>query len=162
MSIGARLLCRLDERHEKGETLMETTLSQPLAIATAPSKKRRFGGIALTALPGLFLAFDACIKFTKIPGVLEQFVRLGFAESLAPTIGIIELAVLVLYVVPRTAVFGAVLLTGFLGGAIVTHLRIGDPLFSHTLFPIYIGTLAWLGLALRDDRVRALAPWAKR
>jgi hypothetical protein len=83
---------------------------------------------------------------------------LGYPESLALGLGIIEIACTVIYVVPRTTVLGAILLTGFLGGAVATHVRVGDPLFSHSLFPIYVGVLVWLGLYLRDDQLRALIP----
>jgi DoxX-like family len=76
-------------------------------------------------------------------------------DSLALGIGLLELACIVVYVIPRTSVLGAVLLTGFLGGAISVHLRIGDPFLSHTFFPIYVGALLWTGLFLRNDRLRA-------
>ena len=88
--------------------------------------------------------------------VTETFVQLGWPVSLAKGIGILELTCLVVYIVPPTAVLGALLLTGYLGGAVATHVRIGNPLFSHTLFPVYIGLLLWGALFLRDARVRAL------
>jgi DoxX-like family len=76
--------------------------------------------------------------------------------SVAPGIGTLELACIAVYLVPRTSVLGAILLTGFLGGATATHVRVGDPLFSHVLFPSYVGALIWVGLLLRDPRLRAL------
>lgn len=137
---------------------METTLSNP-ALFAATSKTRSRIGWALSALPVLFLTFDSVIKLMAIQPVVESFQQLGYPVSLAPTIGLIELACLVLYVVPRTAALGAVLLTGYLGGAIATHVRLLNPLFSHTLFPIYVAALVWGGLYLRDARVRALSPF---
>lgn len=113
-------------------------------------------GWILTALPVLFLIFDGAIKFTTIPPVVEAFERLGYPAHLAMVIGGLELACLVVYLVPRTSIIGAILMTGFLGGAVAIHVRVGDPLFSHTLFPVFIGALLWIGLALRDARVQAL------
>lgn len=120
------------------------------------AKWRLRAGVGLSALPVLFLLFDAVIKLLAIQPVVESFTQLGYPVSLASGVGLLELACLMLYVVPRTAVLGAIVLTGFLGGAISTHLRIGDPLFSHVLFPVYVGLLIWGGLFLRDDALRAL------
>ena len=113
-------------------------------------------GLGISALPVLFLLFDSAIKLVKIPPVVESFAQLGYPESLARGIGALELGCLALHMIPRTAALGAVLLTGFLGGAISTHVRIGDPLFSHVLFPAYVAGLLWAGLFLRDPRLRAL------
>jgi hypothetical protein len=96
-----------------------------------------------------------------IPPVVESFNQLGYPVDLAVTLGIIELICLITYVIPRTSVLGAILLTGYLGGAVAIQLRIGAPLFSTALFPIYIGILVWEGLYLRDDRLRALVPGRK-
>jgi hypothetical protein len=87
--------------------------------------------------------------------------RLGWSLSLAPVLGIVLLVCVALYVIPITSVLGSILLTGYLGGAIATHLRVGDPLFSHILFPTYVGALLWGGLYLREDRLRALIPLRK-
>lgn len=103
----------------------------------------------------LFLLFDSAIKLLVIPPVVESFTRLGLPVHLARGIGALELACVVLYLVPRTAIPGAVLLTGFLGGAVLAHVRVGDPLFSHVLFPVYIGALVWGGLLLRFTRAGA-------
>ena len=89
---------------------------------------------------------------------MESFQQLGYPMHLAPIIGIIELVCLAVYVIPRTSVLGAILFTGYLGGAIATHVRVGNPLFTHVLFPIYVAALLWGGLFLRDDRLRALIP----
>jgi len=126
------------------------------ASATIPSKSRRWAGALLSALPALFLVFDGAMKLVKIQPVVEAMDKMGFPDAAARPIGLILIACVVLYAVPRTAVIGAVLLTGYLGGAIATHVRIADPLFSHTLFPVYFGILLWGGLYLRDARVRAL------
>ena len=115
-------------------------------------------GRVLTALPVLFLAFDVTIKLMKIQPVVDSFTQLGIPVELARVVGTVELICLALYCIPRTAVLGAMLLTGYLGGAVLTHLRIGSPLLSHTLFPIYIGIMLWGALWLRDQRVRMLIP----
>jgi len=120
----------------------------------APS--RVWAGRVLSALAVAFLAFDAVIKFFVIPPVVQSFAQLGWPVHLAVTIGVLELACLAVYLVPRTALVGAVLLTGYLGGAIATHVRVGNPLVSHVLFPTYVAALVWGGLYLRDSRVRAL------
>ena len=120
--------------------------------------KNPWPGRVLTALPVLFLAFDVTIKLMKIQPVVDSFTQLGIPVELARVVGTVELVCLVLYCFPRTAVFGATLLTGYLGGAVLTHLRIGSPLLSHTLFPTYIGLMLWGALWLREPRLRALIP----
>ena len=113
-------------------------------------------GYAMTAVAVSFLIFDSAIQLVKIEPVVEAFERLGYSPTMAREIGWLEVACLVLYLVPRTAPLGALLLTGFLGGAVATHVRVGDPLFSHVLFPLYLAVLLWGGLFLRDERPRAL------
>ena len=115
-------------------------------------------GRVLTGLAIAFLLFDGAIKFTHHPAVAEATAQLGWPIEVMPAIGIVLLTCLALYVFPPTAVLGAILLTGYLGGAVATHVRVGNPLFSHVLFPIYVGTFIWGGLHLRDPRVRALIP----
>jgi hypothetical protein len=114
--------------------------------------------VILSALPVLFLLVDGLGKLARIAPVLESFAALGYPEHLARSIGLLELACLAVYLSPRTGALGAVLLTGYLGGAVATHVRIGNPAATHVLFPIYIGVLLWAGLALRDRRVRAWLP----
>jgi hypothetical protein len=97
----------------------------------------------------------------KIAPVVEAFEHLGYPVSLALGIGILELVCIVVYVIPRTSILGAILLTGYLGGAVATHVRIGSPLFSHVFFPIYLGALVWGGLLLREERLRALIPFRR-
>src|SRR5260370_32972975 len=104
------------------------------ATQTAPvSNKMVWVGRLISALPILFLLFDSVMKLMRIAPVLESMAKLGYPESLARGIGILELVCVVLYLIPRTSILGAILLTGYLGGAVATHVRIGDPLFSHVL-----------------------------
>ena len=115
-------------------------------------------GRIISALVVLFLLMDAGMKFIRPqpPQVAEAFQHIGWAPSMAGALGTVLLACVVLYAIPRTAPLGATLLTGYLGGAVASHWRVGDPLFTHVLFPIYFGVLAWLGLYLRDARVRGM------
>ena len=141
---------------------METTIdpTHPFELAAAGSaprslaisRRRRWSGVTVSSLGVAFLLFDGGIKLVKIQPVVDAFAQLGYPDQLARGIGLLELACLALYLIPRTACLGALLLTGFLGGAISTHLRIGDPWLSHTLFPFYVALLLWGGLALRDPR----------
>jgi hypothetical protein len=133
---------------------MEMTLD---TIHTARSSTgNRWAARIVTGIPVAFLAFDVVIKMIQPPAVAEASARLGLPPELAITIGLVLAACLALYLVPRTAPLGAVLLTGYLGGAVLVHVRVGDPMFSHILFPVYVGALLWAGLYLRDDRVRRL------
>jgi hypothetical protein len=127
-------------------------------IQTAPvSKKRLSAGRIISALPALFLIFDGIMKLVKPAPVVEATVRLGYRESVIVGMGIVLLACTVLYLIPRTAILGAILLTGYLGGAVATHVRVGEALFP-ALFPVVFGALLWGGLWLRDERLRALIP----
>jgi hypothetical protein len=129
------------------------------ATQMAPvSKKMIWVGRVLSAIPILFLLFDSVMKLMRIAPVLEAMAKLGYPGGLARAIGIVLLVCVVLYAIPRTSVLGAILLTGYLGGAVASHLRVGDPIFSHALFPTYVGILIWAGLYFRDERVRALVP----
>jgi len=123
------------------------------------SKACTWTGRVLSGLATLFLLFDAIMKFfmDKLPPeALEAGAALQWPIERMPTVGTILLICTILYAIPRTALVGAVLLTGYLGGAIASHVRVGNPLFTHTLFPIYIAALVWGGLYLRDRRVKAL------
>lgn len=123
------------------------------------SKAALWTGRVLSGIAVLFLTFDTVIKLVVTPQVTESMISLGYPAQLALTIGILELACLILYLIPTTSVLGAILFTGYLGGAIATHLRLGNPLFTHILFPTYIAALIWGGLYLRDSRVRVLLGW---
>src|SRR5882672_3347206 len=121
------------------------------------SKKALWAGRVISALPGLFLLMDGVMKLVKPAPVVEATVRLGYPESVILGLGIVLLACTILYLIPTTSVLGAILLTGYLGGAVATHVRVGEGLFPVS-FPVILGVLIWLGLYLRDDRLRALAP----
>jgi hypothetical protein len=114
----------------------------------------------LSALPALLLLSSGVNAMTKSQQVLDGTAHLGYAAQAVPIIGILAFVSTILYIIPRTAVLGAILLTGYLGGAIAIHVRAYDPLFTHTLFGAYLGIAAWAGLWLRDRRVRALIPFA--
>src|ERR1043166_2350110 len=137
-------------------TFDSTLVTTTSASTTSPSRARVIIGRVLSGLTITFLAWDAAMKIIEHPMVLKASEPLGLPLPIAQPVGLILAAVVALYAIPRTAVFGAVLLTGYLGGAILVHLRVGDPLFSHTLFPIYVALFAWGGLYLRDSRVGAL------
>ena len=122
------------------------------------AKNRSIVGYVLTALVAAFLAFDTVLKLLQLAPAMQGTTELGYPASSVLVIGVIELVCLVLYLIPRTSVLGALLLTGYLGGAIATHVRIGSPLATHTLFPIYVALMIWGGLYLRESRLRALLP----
>ena len=137
---------------------MSATLLRSAAAPAAtadPSTRARWTGRVLSGLAIVFLTVDVGFKFVATPEALEATVGLGWQPHQMPILGVIGAVCLLLYVVPRTAPFGALLWTGYLGGAIATHLRIGNPLATHVLFPIYVAALIWGGLYLRDARVRA-------
>ena len=115
-------------------------------------------GYALTGFAALFLAFDTGMKLLGIDQAVQATIALGYPASVVVTIGVIELVCLTLYLVPATSVSGAILLVGYLGGAVATHVRVGNPLASHVLFPMYIAAMLWGGLYLREPRLRALLP----
>jgi hypothetical protein len=113
-------------------------------------------GRVMSGLVVAFLLMDGAIKVLDLAIVAETLNQLGFPTTLARGLGVLTLLIAVLYGLPRTAFLGAVLLTGLLGGAMATHLRVGNPLFTHLLFGLYIGVLAWGGLWLRDPKLRAV------
>lgn len=129
-----------------------------VAHASTHTPTRPIAGYVLTTLVALFLSFDSVLKVLALAPAVQGTTALGYPAESVVWIGAIELVCLVLYLVPHTAVVGALLLTGYLGGAVASHVRIGSPLFSHVLFPIYVGALLWGGLCLREQRLRALLP----
>jgi hypothetical protein len=137
----------------------ETLMPRPFAVGqpASASKKSLWAGRVMSGIPVLFLLFDALMKVIRLPPVLEACARYGFDASTVFGIGVLLLACVFVYVVPRTAVLGAILLTGYLGGAVVTHVRAGEGPFR-VLFPVFVGLLVWGGLFLRDARLRALVP----
>jgi hypothetical protein len=127
-------------------------------IEAAPvSKATLWAGYVASALPVLVLLLSGVMKLVKPAAVVEGFTHLEWPESHALALGILEISCTVVYVIPRSAVLGAILLTGYLGGAVATHVRIGDQFFG----PIILGVLVWGGLYLRDHRLRALLPLRK-
>jgi DoxX-like protein len=121
------------------------------------SKKALWAGIIIGALPTLILLYSCVMKLAKSADVVTAFLRLGYPENVILGIGILELACTVVYIIPHVSVLGAILLTGYLGGAVATHVRIGDPL-SIVLGPVIFGAMLWGGLYLRDERLRAILP----
>jgi hypothetical protein len=131
--------------------------------ALAPSKGAIWTGRVLSTIISLLLGFDATMKLLQIAPVLKASAQLGYSAHAVFGIGVVLAVCVALYAIPRSAVFGALLLTGYLGGAIATHVRAGDPLLTHVLFPIYVAAVAWAGLVLRDGRLRAfLKSWITR
>jgi len=118
-------------------------------------------GRVLSGLAIVFLLFDGAIKLAPLDIVITTSQQLGIPTELARTLGVLTLACAILYAIPRTSVLGAILLTAYMGGAIYTHVRAGSPLFTHTLFGVYLAMLIWGGLYLRDERVRALIPFQR-
>ncbi|HEX8253325.1 MAG TPA: DoxX family protein [Thermoanaerobaculia bacterium] len=132
----------------------------PTLSTTGTSRKALLTGRVLSGLAVLFLLFDAIGKLLQPAAAVEGTTQLGWSADVLVPLGIIQFVCLFLYLLPRTSFLGAVLWTGYLGGAIATHVRVDNPLFSHVLFPVYVAALLWGGLWLRDRRVRALLPFA--
>jgi hypothetical protein len=128
------------------------------SISATTSKTQRRVGWGLSAITILFMLFDAAGKLALEPHVVEATTKIGYPVGAIRSIGVIALLCTVLYAIPRTAILGAVLLTGFCGGAVASKVRIEDPLFSSVLFGVYFGLIAWGGLYLRDDALRKLFP----
>ncbi|MGH9868589.1 MAG: DoxX family protein [Candidatus Polarisedimenticolia bacterium] len=134
---------------------------QIIAYAASVPKNRLLAGRIMSGLPALFLLLDGAMKLMKPEPVIRGTVELGYPESVIVPLGILLLACTVLYLIPRTAVLGAILLTGYLGGAVATHVRVGQWPFE-ILFPVAFGVLLWGGLVARDDRLGALIPLRNR
>jgi hypothetical protein len=130
----------------------ETPVHAPPRVT---SKWMTRAGLGLTGVVALFLFFDAAIKLSQLPIVLATTQEMGWPTSSVVPLGVILLVATILYISPRTAVLGAIFLTGYLGGAVATHARIGTPMFTHTLFGVYVGVLLWLGLVLRNSALRS-------
>ena len=122
---------------------------------TSASKNKLWAGRIISALPVLLLLISGVMKLMKPPSVLQGFAGYGYPESMLVVIGLLEIACTVIYAIPRTSILGAILLTGYLGGATATNVRVGNPAFIMT---VILGVLAWVGLFLRDDRLRTLIP----
>jgi hypothetical protein len=131
------------------------SIAQPIS----PSKKSLWTGRILSGLMGAFLLFDAGIHLLKPAPVVEAFAKLNLPIRFAVTLGIVELLCVALYAIPATSILGAILLTGYLGGAVAIQMTSGNPFFGEVLFPVYVGVILWGGLYLRDERLRALIPF---
>jgi len=142
------------------ERIMSAIAASAVAQAapSVPSKAALWTGRSLSTLVVLFLFFDSVMKFLRPAPVVQGFAQFGISMSLCIPIGLLLLLCTLLYVIPLTSVLGAILLTGYLGGAVFANLRIAMPLFSFLLAPVYVGVVLWLGLYLRDPRLRALVP----
>lgn len=137
---------------------MEATMSGNMAATRTVTNKRLIASYILSGIPVLFLLMDGMMKLFKPGFVVDATKELGYSESVIVPLGIVLTACTILYAIPKTAVLGAVLLTGYLGGAVATHVRIGGPAFS-VVFPIIVALLFWGGLYLRDERVAELLPF---
>jgi hypothetical protein len=140
-------------------SIAESTIAESAPVGRFPLWLGRiFSGLVI-----LFLLFDGAIKLVPWPVVTETLDRMGYgsSEALARSLGAITVACTVLYAIPPTSILGAILLTGYLGGAIASHVRIGSPLFSHVLFGFYVGLIMWGGLWLRDRNLRSLFPFRR-
>jgi hypothetical protein len=135
---------------------MTTLAATTQAPSQTTSRAALWTGRVLSGIAVLFLIFDASLKVFMVGPAVTGTVEIGYPVNVIRPLGIIQVICLALYLWPRSAVVGAVLWTGYLGGAIATHLRVGHPLFSHTLFPIYVAVLLWGGLWLRQKNLRAL------
>jgi len=135
----------------------QTTTVEPCSTG----KKALWTGRILSGFVTAFLIFDAVIHLLKPAPVVEAFAKLHLPLSLAVDLGVIELICIALYVIPQTAIFGAILLTGYLGGAVAIQLTSSNSLFGEILFPVYTAAVLWGGLYLRDEKLRALVPWRR-
>lgn len=132
-----------------------TTFNATLAAST-PSKAKLWTARIMGGIVILFMLMDSIFKFIVNEEVIKGTTELGFAEHHLPILGTLGLISIILYAIPRTAIPGAILLTGYWGGAIATHVRMDNPLFSHILFPVYLGILAWGALYLKNEKLRSL------
>ena len=126
--------------------------------SVSPSRAAKIGGYVISGLPVAFLAMDATMKLLVVQPAVEGTQKLGYDPAVIFPLGVTQLLCLIVYLFPRTSVLGAILWTGYLGGAVATHVRMGDPWLSHILFPVYLGVMLWLGLWLRSPTLRALVP----
>jgi hypothetical protein len=146
------MIATIDETPFPGRTKASSVLN-----SNAPRSRRAlWTGRILSGIAVAFLTMDAAMKVFALPPAVQGTADLGYPAGTVVGIGLLQVVCLAFYLIPRTAVLGAVLWTGYLGGAIATHVRVESPLFTHTLFPIYIAALLWVGLWLRDRRVSAL------
>ncbi len=137
---------------------MNQNVTSSVGYTGPVSKKMLWVGWIISVLPALMLLFSAGMKFAKPAAVVEGFNHLGYPERLGVPLGIVEIGSTILYLVPQTSILGAILLTGFLGGATSAHVRVGEPFFM----PIVLGVFVWAGIFLRNPRLRRLIPFRSR
>jgi hypothetical protein len=137
----------------------DTVITRAVAGRRAGSSRTIWAGRIIGGLATAFLIFDAVGKLLRVQPVIDGTQLLGYPTDVIFGLGVTLLTCVLLYIVPRTSVLGAVLLTGYLGGAIATHVRVGNPLFTHVLFPTYVAAMLWGSLFLRDRRLHILLPW---
>jgi hypothetical protein len=137
---------------------------QPTELEKVEPAWMRWTGVALSTVAILFLLFDSSGKLLKVAPVVAGTANLGYPDSIIRTLGVILLLCVTLYAIPRASILGALLLTGYLGGAVASHARIGSPLLTHVIFPVYVACFVWGGLVLRNAHLRHLlaAPWPTR
>ena len=142
---------------------MSTIADTTSAVRAPVGRAALWLGRLLSGFVILFMVFDGAIKLVPWPVVTETMDRMGYgsSETLARSLGIVTIVCTLLYSVPPTSILGAILLTGYLGGAMASHVRIGSPLFTHTLFGLYLGLMVWGGLWLRDRNLRELIPFRR-
>src|SRR5262245_61799081 len=145
------------------EQAMTIFADSPVGSNDTISKSARWTGRALSGVVILFLLLDGGMKLLPLPIVTETMDKMGYgaSDNLARSLGLITIVCTLLYAVPPTSILGAILLTGYLGGAIASHVRIDSPLFTHTLFGLYLGLMLWGGLWLRDETLRSLLPFRR-
>jgi len=146
------------ETQSEAQPSNATTRAEPRADGSRRSSKALWAGRIASGSAVAFLLFDAIIKLLGAPAAVEGTTQLGYPASVLFGLGLVEVVCLIIYLIPRTSILGAILWTGYLGGAVATHVRVGSPLVSHILFPIYVAALLWIGLWLRDRRLRELLP----
>lgn len=140
----------------------DTPFAGGIPATPAGSRRRLWIGRIMSGLAVAFLVFDSAGKLLEVQPVIDGTKQLGYPPEIVFGLGVTLLACVLTYLIPRTSVLGVVLLTGYLGGAVATHVRVGNPLFTHVLFPTYVAALLWGGLLLRDQRLAALLAWRNR
>ena len=141
------------------QTMAQDPSSSPRSsVRLSYSPAQRWAGRMLSSAAVLFLLFDSTGKLLQVQPVMDGAIRLGYPPDIVFGLGVTLLACVAVYLIPRTSVLGALLLTGYLGGAVATHVRVASPLFTHILFPTYVAALLWSGLLLRDRQLRAFLP----
>jgi len=151
--------------HNIIEVAIMKTDAQAIVVRDIPSQKvstKIWIGRVLSSIAVLFLLFDSITKILKSPQVMEASAKFGYPDYYIPAIGTLLLVLIVLYVIPRTSIFGAILLTGYLGGAVEANLRTFSPFFSNTLFPVYFAVIVWGGIYLRYDIIHSFIPFNRK